>query len=169
VEQYPEERIRQKVSYFEYALRMGFANGSGWLVTAIKEDYPAPLGWNPNWKTEIIQEIPAITEGVLSNVIDAAPDKDYNYHHSVYEPMKDSELTPARTWEMVLEQLQREIPKAAFEQHVKGSAVTKYEGGVFTITAPNGVMLGWMEGRLKSTIARILTGVCGRSVEVRFE
>jgi hypothetical protein len=159
VEQYPEKRIREKASYFEYALRMGFANGSGWLVAAIKEDYPAPLGWNPNWKIHLFQEIPAITEGMQIDTTQSVQEIEHKSHFSVDEPMNDGELTPAKAWEMVLEQLRQELPKAAYDKHVIGSTVTKYEGGVFTITAPTGVMLVWMDGRLKSTITRILTGV----------
>jgi hypothetical protein len=33
------------VKYFRYELSKNMAQGPGWLVVAIKEDWPAPLGY----------------------------------------------------------------------------------------------------------------------------
>lgn len=48
VSNYSEERIRQKMKFFKYAMQSGFANSPGWLVAAIKEDWPEPLGYEEN-------------------------------------------------------------------------------------------------------------------------
>lgn len=43
-----EETIRLHLEHYAYALKSGFAGGPGWLVTSIKESWPAPLGFEKN-------------------------------------------------------------------------------------------------------------------------
>lgn len=46
VSEHGEEKIRLHLDYYEYALIAKFAQGPGWLVLSIKEDWPAPLGFS---------------------------------------------------------------------------------------------------------------------------
>jgi predicted transcriptional regulator len=45
VNAHDEAAIEQQLKYYRYALGMNMAQGPGWLVMAIKEDWPAPLGY----------------------------------------------------------------------------------------------------------------------------
>jgi predicted transcriptional regulator len=45
VDQQEEATIEQQLKYYRYALEMNMADGPGWLVLAINENWPAPLGY----------------------------------------------------------------------------------------------------------------------------
>jgi hypothetical protein len=45
VDQHDEAAIEQQLKYYRYALATHMAQGPGWLVLAIKENRPAPLGY----------------------------------------------------------------------------------------------------------------------------
>jgi len=47
----PEE-IEQQLEYYRYALKANMAQGPGWLVLALKEKWPAPLGYEPELTPE---------------------------------------------------------------------------------------------------------------------
>ena len=71
-------------------------------------------------------------------------------------------------WQAALGELQLQMPKPAFETWVKSSHVVSYEDGVFVIATPNAYAQDWLQNKLLSTVKRILTGIVGHSVEVRF-
>jgi chromosomal replication initiator protein len=73
-----------------------------------------------------------------------------------------------QAWQAALGQLQMEMPKATFETWVRGAELAAYEDGDFTIEVPNAYARDWLEGRLSSTVRRLLTGLMNRSVNVRF-
>lgn len=73
-----------------------------------------------------------------------------------------------QAWQAALGQLQMEMPKAAFDTWVRNAELISYEDGMFFIGVHNAYARDWLESRLCSTIARILTGFMERSVEVRF-
>lgn len=45
VKEFSEEFINRQIEYYQFALKANFAKGPGWLVTSIKENWPAPLGF----------------------------------------------------------------------------------------------------------------------------
>lgn len=45
VEANTPEEIEQQLEYYRYALKANMAQGPGWLVLALKEKWPAPLGY----------------------------------------------------------------------------------------------------------------------------
>lgn len=73
-----------------------------------------------------------------------------------------------RAWQYALEQLQTEMPKATFDHWVRNTCVVAYEDGEFIIATSNEYTREWLEGRLTSTVTRLLTGLINRSVQVRF-
>lgn len=48
ISQHSPEKIEQHLDYYEYALGRGMAQGPGWLVLSVKEDWGAPLGYHKN-------------------------------------------------------------------------------------------------------------------------
>ena len=72
------------------------------------------------------------------------------------------------TWQATLGELQLQMTKATFDTWVKQTHVVAYEDGTFIIGVQNGYAKDWLENRLLSVIKRTLTGIVGRSVEVRF-
>ncbi|HEC61418.1 hypothetical protein LCGC14_0761780 [marine sediment metagenome] len=45
IKDHSEDVIRQQLKYYKYAILVKFARSPGWLVLAIKEEWPAPLGY----------------------------------------------------------------------------------------------------------------------------
>ena len=71
-------------------------------------------------------------------------------------------------WQAALGELQLEMTRATFETWVKPTSLMSYEDGRFAIAVPNAYAQEWLQNRLLSTVKRVLTGIAGRSVEVKF-
>ncbi len=71
-------------------------------------------------------------------------------------------------WQAALGELQLEMNKATYDTWVRPTSVMSYEDGRFAIAVPNAYAQEWLQGRLLSTVKRVLTGITGRSVEVKF-
>ena len=72
------------------------------------------------------------------------------------------------TWQAALGELQLQMTKATFDTWVKQTHVVAHEDGTFIVGVQNGYAKDWLENRLLSVIKRTLTGIVGRSVELRF-
>lgn len=73
-----------------------------------------------------------------------------------------------QAWQAAVGQLQMEMPKASFDTWVRDALLAAYEDGQFVIAVPNAYARDWLQGRLSSTITRLLSGIMGRTVAVRF-
>jgi chromosomal replication initiator protein len=71
-------------------------------------------------------------------------------------------------WQAALGELQLEMTRATFDTWVKPTSLMSYEDGRFAIAVPNAYAQEWLQNRLLSTVKRVLTGITGRSVEVKF-
>jgi DNA-binding transcriptional ArsR family regulator len=87
---------------------------------------------------------------------------------SVNAPAGPHGLTASRAWETALQQLQRDLPKESFNTWVKRAHLIAFLEGAFVVHAGNAYTRDWLESRLTSTLTRLLTGICNRSIEVRF-
>ncbi len=73
-----------------------------------------------------------------------------------------------RLWQAALGQLQVEMPRAAYETWVRDAELLTYEDGEFVVGVQNAFARDWLEDRLRPTVNRVLSGIAGRTVEVRF-
>lgn len=80
----------------------------------------------------------------------------------------EERMTAERFWEAALGQLQLEMPRAAFDTWVRDAELLTYEDGTFIVGVQNAYAKDWLEDRLRSTVTRVLTGISGRSADVRF-
>ncbi len=71
-------------------------------------------------------------------------------------------------WQTALGELQMEMTRATYDTWVKPTSLLSYEDGRFAIAVTNAYAQEWLQNRLMSTIKRVLTGITGRSVEVKF-
>ena len=76
--------------------------------------------------------------------------------------------TPNAIWQRVLEELQQQIPKPTFETWVKGTQVVSASDDRLVVGVRSAYARDWLEGRLRTVIARTLTGVVGRPMAVDF-
>jgi chromosomal replication initiator protein len=77
-------------------------------------------------------------------------------------------MNSKQLWQAALGQLQMEMPRAVFDTWVRDAELLTYEDGAFVIGVHNAYARDWLEDRLRSTVKRVLTGILGRTVEVRF-
>ena len=75
---------------------------------------------------------------------------------------------PEQVWQAALGQLQLEMPKTTFDTWVRGTSLLTHEDGSYVIGVNNAYAKDWLENRLRATIKRTLSGIVGRTVEVRF-
>jgi chromosomal replication initiator protein len=75
---------------------------------------------------------------------------------------------PRQAWKATLGQLQMEMSKPTFDTWVRDAEFRSLEGNTFVIAVMNGYARDWLENRLASSTRRILTGIWGSPVEVRF-
>jgi len=73
-----------------------------------------------------------------------------------------------QAWQAALGQLQMDMPKAAFDTWVRGTEFISFEDGTFIVAVQNPYARDWLQSRLSSTVTRLLTGIMGRTVEIRF-
>ena len=77
-------------------------------------------------------------------------------------------MSAERNWQAALGQLQMEMPRAAYDTWVRDAEYLTYEDGTFVIGVKNAYARDWLQDRLLATVKRILTGIVGRTVDVRF-
>src|SRR5688500_18557298 len=77
-------------------------------------------------------------------------------------------MQPEQVWQAALGQLQLEMPKTTFDTWVRGASLLTHEDGSYVIGVNNAYAKDWLENRLRATIKRTLSGIVGRTVEVRF-
>ncbi len=77
-------------------------------------------------------------------------------------------MNAERHWQAALGQLQIEMPRASYDTWVRDAELLTYEDGAFVIGVQNAYARDWLEDRLVSTVKRILAGILGRTVDVRF-
>ncbi len=73
-----------------------------------------------------------------------------------------------RAWETVLDQLEEEMDKTAFDTWARNTRVIDFNGDTFTIGVPNDPAREWLESRISSFATRILSGFMGRSIALEF-
>ena len=73
-----------------------------------------------------------------------------------------------QAWQAASGQLQMEMPKASYDTWVREAEFLSYEDGLFIIGVPNTYARDWLEGRISSTVTRMLTGIMNRTISVRF-
>ena len=61
-----------------------------------------------------------------------------------------------------------EIPRSTFDTWVRGTTLLTGEDGSYVIGVGNAYAKDWLENRMRTTVTRTLSGIVGRTVEVRF-
>lgn len=77
-------------------------------------------------------------------------------------------MNAKRHWQSALGQLQMELPRATFDTWLRDAQLLTYEDGCYVIGVNNAYARDWLTDRLTSTAKRVLAGIAGRSVQVRF-
>ena len=73
-----------------------------------------------------------------------------------------------QAWQAALGQLQMEMPKSSYDTWVKSAELVSFENNIFTIGVPNAYARDWLDDRLTTTVARILSGMMNITQNVTF-
>lgn len=71
-------------------------------------------------------------------------------------------------WRTTMSTLEAEMPPASFRTWVADTAAGEMRDGQFTVITRNAFARDWLESRLTTTVTRILCGLLGQDVTVRF-
>jgi hypothetical protein len=85
------------------------------------------------------------------------------------ERIREDGLTATRAWWAARGQLQTELSKATFDTWVRDVEMLGFSDGTFTLGAANDYAREWLDDRLKSIVERVMTGIVGKPVRVRFD
>ena len=84
------------------------------------------------------------------------------------KPVSSSGICVARACSAPLREYRSDMAKSTYDKWVRDTVLLSARDGTFVIGAQNGYARDWLEGRLTSTITRLLAGICNRSMQVRF-
>lgn len=78
--------------------------------------------------------------------------------------------SPAQAWASAKKSCETEMPIDRFRKNVSCAWLKEFdpERNRFTIAAPSDYARDWLESRLASTVVRLLTGICNRTIQVQF-
>lgn len=82
--------------------------------------------------------------------------------------MNGSSIQPEQAWQMTLDQLRLDMPKASFDTWVRDTSFVSFEAGILSVGTPNSYGREWLVSRLTSTVTRLLTGIMNQHVEIQF-
>jgi chromosomal replication initiator protein len=77
-------------------------------------------------------------------------------------------MNAEQAWQVVLGQLQMEMPKASFDTWVRDTRPVSMEGGLLTVAVRNAYARDWLDNRLTSTVNRLLVGILNANASVDF-
>lgn len=84
----------------------------------------------------------------------------------------DKGMRADQVWQAAMGELQLQMSKPTFETWVKPSRVVRYERldgqDIFVIGVPSENIRDWLETRLLNSFQRSLTGILGRTADIRF-
>jgi hypothetical protein len=73
-----------------------------------------------------------------------------------------------KVWQAARGQLQNELSKAIYDTWVRDVELSEFDGDELVLGAANNYARDWLTDRLKSTVERIVTGILGKEIDVRF-
>jgi chromosomal replication initiator protein len=72
-------------------------------------------------------------------------------------------------WDIALTQLQLQVTRPNYETWLKDTVAVRFDNGLFVVGAPNDFATTWLSTKLRPLVAKTLTTIIGRPVEVAFE
>jgi hypothetical protein len=177
---YPEEYIREKVVMAQGLVAAGSClvsqNPAGWLRRAIEEDYStSPTYHRSRHKTgeaedrKTVQAVARATSEVVreQRIPKEEPQRAQNVPTEQKEPEKMSRENQT-TWNKALEQLKADLPGEEVAVRLTGTTLIEVTDTAARIGVPNPFAIPWLERRLYGQIAKAMTGVLGRDLDLQF-
>lgn len=103
-----------------------------------------------------------------TSIAPASPPETAVIDESLSKPI-NGKWTALKAWGAAKDQLQREMPRSAFDDHVETLRPAYWDGDFLILEAQSKFQAEWLADRMTSTIGTILTGILARKVGVEFE
>jgi hypothetical protein len=155
---YPQEHIQAYLDLFPEAIQMGMAEGSGWLVNAIKGA----------WSLEQIREEIAARREMVDEPQANLGDED---EADCPEPARHVPEEVLRIWQACSSYLAGEISRANFETWVRSCQPYEFdaENGMYRVGVANTFARDWLNSRVSKILSNYLIGIVGKPVQVVFD
>lgn len=79
-----------------------------------------------------------------------------------------NKIPEERFWQSALQQLEMEMPRAAFTAWVRDTSAVAFDGATLTIGARTAYARDWLNSRLASTVSRLMVGIMNQDVSIEF-
>jgi hypothetical protein len=77
-------------------------------------------------------------------------------------------MNAVQAWEIVLHELEREMPRASFDTWVRDTEALSLEESLLTVAVRNTYARDWLAERLTSTVQRLLAGILNQETGLQF-
>lgn len=109
----------------------------------------------------------------ISDVVPVEPGQGGSLGELNYDLDRDAVVpstgkTASALWRVAVGKLQTGMTRAFFDTWVRDAELLSFQEGEFVIGVYNDYAREWLEDRLKTTARRVLTGIVGYPVEIRF-
>ena len=172
IKEYPEQLLREKIEILDYLEEtespLISRNPAGYLMKAITEDYSPPKGFKTKAEREAEKEERENERLELEIKNQSKKEKEQSFQSQVIETYQIPEDLLS-IWQSVLDQLNTEVPKAAFNKWFSGTYLLSVKDGIATVGVENTAAQEWLTDRARSMVSRMLTGILAESVNARFE
>lgn len=158
ISHFPQEHIQAYLDLYPEALRLGMAEGSGWLVNAVKGAWSLEqIREEIEARKEMVEEQPVAC--VADNEPDCPP------------PTRQVSEEVLRLWQSCSSYLAGEISRANYETWVRSCQPYEYdaENGVLRVGVANNYARDWLNGRVSKILSNFLIGLLGKPVQVVFD
>lgn len=155
ISQFSVEHIQAYLDLYPEALQMGMAEGSGWLVNAIKG------AWSLEQIREEIEVRREMTEA--PDACEEEPDCPKTVRQVAPEVLQ--------TWQACFSYLAGELSRGDFDTWVRSCQPYAYDSqaGVFRIGVANAYARDWLNSRVSKILSNYLVGLLGKPARVEFD
>ena len=80
----------------------------------------------------------------------------------------NQELDFQNSWQRVIDEVQRDTPRASFDTHIRDTRAVRFDGNVLEVAAGNEEARAWLESRLTRSAENLLIGILNAEVSVVF-
>ncbi len=81
----------------------------------------------------------------------------------------ETRTSPGAVWEAALGELQIQVNRPNFDTWLKKTTALSYENGEFVVAVPSTFVAEYLERNQRSLVEKVLAGVLGEEVKVRFQ
>jgi len=158
ISHYVQEHIQAYLDLYPQALRLGMAEGSGWLVNAVKG----------GWSLEQIREEIAVREEMAH---EQAPNDTTEEEPECEEPRQQVSGEVLRIWQACSTYLAGELSRADYDTWVRSCQPYEYDaqGNIIRVGVANAYARDWLNSRVSRLLSNYMIGLLGKSVQVVFD